>query len=450
MADRLITASQSLAALGFPIAPQVRPRTIMIGHSFAVNESGAFTDGDGSAAKANYATGSFEWARAYSMGALAPLQVGDNLATGGSLSTAHVTQSATAIGLLQAGGIVWCQTGTNDMSSLAAVGTCKTNVQAIYANTSSIRALLVLFTLLPRGIHTVQQRRWAANYNSWLRAWAATRPYVVVVDVARFFTDFATVNGDPIGAAGATTETEASLGYNVLLYDLTHPAHQGASVMGKMAWSLISRHVLAYWPGLNSPIDTATIDNPTGALNANGTFSGTGGGATNLAAGSVVAAGYNLANDNAAMTVTASKVTNPYGLVGAGQRVQVASSTGTAGFATIRMYEEFTGAAAGTVIDAAEYLQINASTGLYGVSLQVIDYQTTPFAKVASGFPRITSGKSYYLATGIAGQDLCLEPPKLTVSPGSTKIRFQTVIYVDPGSATVDVTFAAAAARATA
>ena len=198
--------------------------------------------------------------------------------------------------------------GTNDAAGLVDLATITANLTAIYDRIADSGGRVVAVTVPPKtGASSAQNLR-IAEVNRWIKQQGGTRPGLVACDV--------------YPALVAATSGDYAAGMSA---DGTHPAPQGASVMGKIVADTLTPLIPALDVLPYGAVDTANlITNPL--LTGTGGTVGTGG------TGSV-ATGWQVHPDQGVASVFAcSKVARTDGIAGEWQQVVVTSGQVKANF----------------------------------------------------------------------------------------------------------------------
>lgn len=394
-------------------------------------------------------------ARLLSLGALSgSLALNDNYGVGNTATPNQTANQLAAVLAARPAISIW-HGGTNDPLASNTDATAYTLAQtkaavltAVQAH-AAIGALLVIFSIPPRGGVSAAVRQAHAAINNFYRTLPLLYPHVVLVDYARYWVDHSSATGDPLGGNGGAVTG--------LTYDGVHPTPKAAYIAGALLWDALRPSVADRWPcetvGVTNAFDPAL--NPGGNLSSTiGDMLGTAGtfGSDTTVTGTI-ASNIVIRNYANGLPVTCSKGVGTAKYAGSPFTTQrlVIGQSGT-GMKQVFIQGPYvpvgsTGVslAIGDKLGAACFARFNSVTGLFAAQLGLVETGASGVVQQnADGFPLSTGGSYYPAAPYPVGQEAVLEVPPLTVSSlVTTGVRPMVTVWVDAAVSTVDLEFGA-------
>jgi hypothetical protein len=326
--------------------------------------------------------------------------------------------------------------GTNDLTGGISVADTIANIQKIIATVlAGGTKRVILHTIAPRsnGLTSAQKEQ-ARAVNQSLKAW--NHPQVAVSDVTPYWTDYANLNGDPVGGTPSNNQSAYTI-------DGIHPGSQGAYYMAmadiaayKAKWGPLPAPI---WYGVD-PLDTYSATNVGGNRLVNGQFVTTGGtasgGVTGTVAGSWTA---NRSAGDVACAASLSTLTLPSGESVPCQTLTFASGGTTA--TTVALSQTMTSGnrpAIGSVVRVSAYIKISGLSKLAECRLRGADVGAVDVVFCARGLSADTSG--VYYPSSYEG----LHTFDFTVASASVNNQIDVRVQIDAGTSggTVQVAIA--------
>ena len=317
--------------------------------------------------------------------------------------------------------------GTNDPTNGITAVTTIANLQWMYDQIRSAGARLIIST--PPANSSITTAKGILDYGSictFIKNYAALHPDVIYADMAA---SNRTSMANPTPVSGTISSNP-------------HPNEYGGAL-----WGQVLANVLLGTPGLPSPATLITANTGQGNLITNGLMTGTGGGPSQRASGTMADSWYVGGNGTdvsgagtgptaTSASAVASKVARTDGLPGEWQQVVHSGMTPGPqdGNANTRVYQFIdAGFTPGQTVSGYVEWQADADWNVMDKFFAVIIFQGSSGPKnVYSLEPGLGFTPAYAVKTNLISGVMCIPPT--TIPAGTTELRFYVKFYGDAGT----------------
>jgi lysophospholipase L1-like esterase len=358
------------------------------------------------------------------------IEPAQNCSLSGTTSAQHVSTYLPAALALNPD-ICIVESGTNDPGGSITGDQTIANLTTIYTALLAQGAWVVAILILPRndGTMTTAIKQQYAYVNRWIRRFASLHGRVICVDL-RTVTAYTGTDGNP--ASGMTS-------------DNIHPNAQGAYYMANQIWTQVKQFVSS--GETHYPIDTFdtydSVANITGNMMANGLFTTTSGGTIGTNSHSALtgtipgswSATFTGAGSAYTGTLAASVQSRSDGLQGKLVQLVATAFTGTGGGAQdkFQLFQQInfpTGLNVGDWVEGICLCNINATTGLSGVDIDIGISDGNGGTLFATGMGPYTNSHGFYQGN----YSVVLKTPRIQVQAqaGATQRVIQLFANIYP------------------
>lgn len=357
------------------------------------------------------------------------IEPAQNCALSGTTSAQHVSTYLPAALALNPD-ITIVESGTNDPGASITGDQTIANLTTIYNALLTQGSWVVALLITPRSdvSATTAWKQQFAYVNRWIRRFAATRGRVICVDMRN--TAFTGTDGN--NASGVTS-------------DNLHPNAAGAYYFANQIWTQCQQFVEK--ADIHFPIDTFdtydSVNNVTGNMMANGLFATTSGGTigtnTQTALTGTIPGSWSSTFTGAGSaytgTLVASVQNRSDGLQGKLFQAVATAFTGTGGGAQdkLQIFQQInfpTGLAVGDTVEGVCLCNINATTGLSGVDVDIGISDGNGGTLFATGMGPYTNSHGWFQGN----YSLVLKTPRIQVqaAAGATQRVIQLFANIYP------------------